>query len=86
MPDNQPASTYPFAANILLFTMQIITVIWGFKMSFSVRLVFSFVGLTAFMIAVPFFANAGGKFAYYSVFVLCLIYGFFAGINQCSVF
>ena len=81
MPNNQPASTYPFAANILLFIMQIATVVWGFNSSFSVRLVSTFLGLAAFMVAVPFFANAGGSFAYYSVFVLCLIYGLFAGVN-----
>ena len=80
MPDNQPGSTYPFAANILLFIMQVMTVIYGFKISFSLRLVSTFLGLAAFLIAVPLFANVGGTFAYYSVFVLCLIYGLFCGV------
>ena len=80
MPDNQPASTYPFAANILLFFMQIMTVIYGFKISFSVRLVITFLALAAFLIAVPFFANVGGSFAFYSCFTLCLIYGLFCGV------
>ena len=86
MPDYQPASTYPFAANILLCFMQVMTVIYGFKISFSVRLVTTYLGLAAFLVAVPFFADVGGKFAFTSVFILCLIYGFFCGICQCTVF
>ena len=42
--------------------------------------------MAAFLIAVPFFANVGGGFAYYSVFTLSLIYGLFNGICQSSVF
>ena len=38
------------------------------------------------MIAVPFCANAGNGFAFYSVFVLALIYGLFNGICQSSIF
>ena len=86
MPDEQPASTYPFASNILLFIMQIVITIYGYRLSFTIRMVTSFLGLAGFMIAVPYFANEGGKLAYTSVFVLCLIYGFFAGICMCSVF
>ena len=82
----QPASTYPFAVNILLFMMQIVTVIWGSKISFSSRLIVSFTGMGVYLIAVPFFANVGGSFAYYSVFALCLVYGFFSGVNQVSVY
>ena len=86
MPDEQPANAYPFACNILLFIMQIIITIYGYKFSFTLRMVTSFFGLACFMIAVPYFANEGGKFAYNSVFILCLIYGFFAGICMCTVF
>ena len=57
----QPASTYPFAVNILLFVMQIVTVIWGSRFSFSFRLILSFTGMGVFLIAVPFFANVGGS-------------------------
>ena len=86
MPGEQPASTYPFASNILLFIMQIIITIYGYKSSFTMRMVTSFLGLAGFMIAVPYFANEGGGFAYDSVFILCLFYGFFAGICLCTVF
>ena len=66
--------------------MQIMTVIYGFKISFSVRLVTTYLALAAFLVAVPFFADVGGKFAYYSVFTLCLVYGLFCGVCQCTVF
>ena len=55
-------------------------------MSFTVRLEFSLVGLAFFLVAVPFLANKGGQFAFYSVFIMCFSYGFFSGIFQTSIY
>ena len=80
MPEHKPASSYPFAINIFLFTMQVVTVIYLYRVSFSLRLIPTFLGLAAYMIAVPFCADIGGATAYYAVFGLCLACGFFCGI------
>ena len=80
MPEYKPASSYPFASNVFLFVMQVVTVIYGFEYSFTARLVPTFLGLAAFLVAVPFCADIGGTTAYYSVFALCLVYGFLCGI------
>ena len=85
MPNHQPANTYPFAINIFLFTMQVVTVIYLPRVSFTLRLVPTFLGLAAYLMSVPFCADIGGATAYYSVFGLCLVCGFFCGICQCSV-
>ena len=66
--------------------MQVVTVIYLPRVSFTLRLVPTFLGLAAYLMSVPFCADIGGATAYYSVFGLCLVCGFFCGICQCSVF
>ena len=71
---------------MLLFVVQVIVVVYGLRTSFTLRIVTSFIGLAFFLIAVPFMANAGGGFAFWSVFGLCMVYGVFDGCVLTTIF
>ena len=81
-----PASTYPFAVNFCVGLIQIVLVVYGSKISNTMRLVPCFIIVGIIMVILPFLANIGGAVAYWSCFSILVFLGIFYGAAQGTVF
>ena len=86
MPGYLPASTYPFAVNSTVGLIQIILVVYGAKISNTMRLIPCFIIVGIIMVILPFLADMGGAAAYWSCFGTLILLGIFYGATQGTVF
>ena len=75
MPGYLPASTYPFAVNSTVGLIQIILMVYGAKISNTMRLIPCFIIVGIIMVILPFLANMGGATAFWSCFCTLILLG-----------
>ena len=74
-----PASTYPFAVNLLLVFVQIFVVTTGDKFTYSKRFFIAATGLAAIVLVLPYLVQLPYGVNYWVVFAIFIPYGGFSG-------
>lgn len=75
-----PASTYPFAVNILLFASQIFMITTGDKFTYTQRILSSLTVLIVILAVIPYLAILPLGYNYWAVFVILIPFGAFSGL------
>jgi len=86
MPDNNPASVYPFFVNSFVLVAQIFLAIYGPRYTYTRRLFPGFIICAILTLSLGFGGNVGGKAGFWICGVILFIFGWFSGINQGTVF
>ena len=61
-------------------------IVWGENITFKQRLIPGFFASAALFMTIPFLTHMGGDSAYYSVFVVLIVFGLCNGTTQGTVF
>lgn len=86
----EPFFTFPFAVNCMLTFIQVLVVLFGYKLSYFLRLTCMFLVLASLMIILPLVTELLYKDNINTAFALCMvtlfIFGTVGGVAQGSLF
>ena len=86
MPTHKPITVYPFAVHFLILFGMIYIICRTDITAYNSRISVSFVIIGAFLLIMPFIADSGDTLGFWIVFLALLIFGWFTGIAQATIF
>lgn len=86
MPGYSPQTVYPFAVKGLLVISQMWVIVYGWKYSYTLRIVSTFMITAIVMLLVPLLAHMQNGAGFWSVFFMLFFFGIVSGICQASIF
>jgi len=81
-----PASTYPFAVNVLLVASQVVIITTGDKYTYTKRILFSLTFLAIIIAVIPYLATLPEGYNYWVVFAVLVPFGALSGVLQGTIY